>query len=105
MAQSLITVGVFLLLLMCVPWALKWAKQRGAMGLGGQDAAQAQFISALAVGPQQRVVVVEVGPQGSRTRLTLGVTPTQITCLHTEPVDAGAAPAGTSGGSNLLGSA
>ena len=86
-SQSLIPVGIFLALLVCLPFIVKWAKQRSEMGareLGGQ----ARFISAVAVGPHQRVVTVEVGPDGARVWLTLGVTSQAITCLHTAPVEA-----------------
>jgi flagellar protein FliO/FliZ len=34
------------------------------------------------VGPHQRVVTVEVGPEGARTWLVLGVTGQTISCLH-----------------------
>lgn len=81
MAESLVPVGIFLLVLACVPFALKWIKQR-APGASGQDAGQARFISALAVGPHQRVVTVEVGPVGQRVWLTLGVTAQGISNLH-----------------------
>ncbi len=79
--ESLLSVGVFLALLVCLPWALKWFKQRyvgGAADVHGQS----RFISALAVGPHQRVVTVEVGPEGRRVWLTLGVTPQNVSCLH-----------------------
>ncbi|MEO7108166.1 MAG: flagellar biosynthetic protein FliO, partial [Rhodoferax sp.] len=49
---------------------------------------QSRFISALAVGPHQRVVTVEVGPEGKRVWLTLGVTSQNITCLHCVDADA-----------------
>jgi flagellar protein FliO/FliZ len=39
----------------------------------------------MAVGPQQRVLTVEVGPENARTWLVLGVTGQTITCLHTLP--------------------
>ncbi len=81
MAESLVPVGIFLLVLACVPFALKWIKER-APGASGQDAGQARFISALAVGPHQRVVTVEVGPVGQRVWLTLGVTAQSISNLH-----------------------
>lgn len=82
MTQSLLSVGVFLGLLACLPWAVKWLKERNALGqlTGGH---QAIVLSAVAVGPHQRVVTVEVGPEGERVRLTLGVTAQSITCLHT----------------------
>jgi flagellar protein FliO/FliZ len=82
MTQSLLSVGIFLGLLACLPWAVKWLKQRNALGqlTGGH---QAIVLSAVAVGPHQRVVTVEVGFEGERVRLTLGVTAQSITCLHT----------------------
>jgi flagellar protein FliO/FliZ len=43
-------------------------------------------LSAVAVGPQQRVVTVEVGPEHARTWLVLGVTAQQVSCLHVLPV-------------------
>lgn len=79
--QSLVTVGIFLALLACLPFALKWIKQR-VPGNQAEGSAQSRFISALAVGPHERVVTVEVGPQGRRVWLTLGVTAHNISCLH-----------------------
>jgi len=81
MTQSLVSVGVFLVILACLPFALKWIKQR-YVGGAIEDSGQSRFISALAVGPHQRVVTVEVGPEGRRVWLTLGVTSQKITCLH-----------------------
>ena len=39
----------------------------------------------LAVGPQQRVVTIEVVKEGARVRMILGVTPQHISCLSVEP--------------------
>lgn len=86
-SQSLIPVGIFLALLVCLPFIVKWVKRRSEMGLH-ETGGQARFISAVAVGPHQRVVTVEVGPDGARVWLTLGVTSQAITCLHTAPVNA-----------------
>ena len=86
MTQSLVSIGFFLVLLACLPLAIKWVKQRSGLGVETENS-QSKLISALAVGPHQRVVTVEVGPEGARQRLTLGVTPQSITCLHTTPVD------------------
>ncbi len=90
MTQSLLSVGIFIGLLACLPWAVKWLKQRNALGqlTGGH---QAIVVSAVAVGPHQRVVTVEVGPDGERVRLTLGVTAQSITCLHTALVGSSSA--------------
>ena len=65
--------------------AIKWLKQRsgdGAKDSGGQS----RVVSAVAVGPHQRVVTVEVGPDHSRMMLVLGVTSQTITCLHSAPI-------------------
>jgi flagellar protein FliO/FliZ len=86
MTESAVSVGVFLVLLACLPLALKWYRHK-VPGPHGDVGGQARFISALAVGPHQRVVTVEVGPQGQRVWLTLGVTAQSISCLHQVAVD------------------
>jgi flagellar protein FliO/FliZ len=84
--QPLISVGIFLVLLACVPFLVKWLKAR--TGNGQQSiGSQSKIVSALAVGPHQRIVTVEVGSEESRVRLTLGVTSQTITCLHTASVE------------------
>ena len=82
MTQTLISVGFFVLLLALVPLALRWVQRRSAGGTAGL-ASSSRVVSAVAVGPHQRVVTVEVGPEGARVWLTLGVTAQTITCLHT----------------------
>jgi len=80
-AQSMVSVGLFLLALVCVPLAVQWIRQRrpgSAQILKGNS----RFVSAVSVGVNQRVVTVEVGPEGARVWLTLGVTPQAISCLH-----------------------
>jgi flagellar protein FliO/FliZ len=81
MTQTLISVGFFVVLLALIPVGLKWVQRRSATG-GAGSATAAKVVSAVAVGPQQRVVTVEVGPEGARIWLTLGVTAQTITCLH-----------------------
>ena len=90
MTQSWILVGAFLGVLVCLPMVLKWVKQR-APGRFADVSGQSRFVSALAVGQHQRVVTVEVGPEGKRVWLTLGVTAQNISCLHCVEVDASAA--------------
>ena len=51
-----------------------------------------QLVSALALGPQQRVMTVEVGPAEARVQLVLGVTAQHITCLYSHPVPTVADP-------------
>lgn len=88
MTQSLYLVAGFVLLLALVPFGVKWMQAR--MG-GGPSMANAagKVLSAVAVGPQQRVVTVEVGAADARICLVLGVTQQSITCLHTFPVTGG----------------
>ncbi len=86
MTQTLVSVVLFVLLLALVPFALKWVQGRTAGGVASASSAS-RIVSALAVGPHQRVVTVEVGPEGARTWLTLGVTAQSITCLHTVVID------------------
>ena len=75
------------MLLACLPTAIKWLKQRaGTRAAGGCE--QTTVVSAVAVGPSQRVVTVEVGQEGARVQLTLGVTAQSIICLHSAPVAA-----------------
>ncbi len=86
MSQSLLSVGIFLAVIVCLPFAVKWLKER-TTGDIRQSGGQSKLISAVAVGPHQRVVTVEVGPAGARVWLTVGVTAQSITCLHTGPAE------------------
>ena len=86
MTQTLVTVVFFVVLLAIVPFGINWVQRHSAAGSAGMGSA-AKVISAVAVGPHQRVVTVEVGPEGARTWLTLGVTAQTITCLHSTAVE------------------
>lgn len=86
MTSTLLSVAFFVVVLALVPLALKWVQRRVAERAGAVESAN-RIISAIAVGPHQRVVTIEVGPQGGRTWLTLGVTAQTITCLHTATVN------------------
>ncbi|WP_101049028.1 FliO/MopB family protein [Macromonas nakdongensis] len=85
-----------LLVMGLLAWALQWVKKRTAPAGSGQGA-ELRLVSQLVLGPQQRVVVVEVdGPHGP-VQLTLGVTPQHVRTLHTQAVGrpAPGTPAGT----------
>ena len=85
MTQSLLTVALFIALMLAIPFLLRWLQQRrGSLSLATLQGAS-RLVSAVAVGPQQRVVTVEVGPRDARTWLVLGVTGQSITCLHALP--------------------
>ena len=85
MTQTLLVVVLFVGAKALLPWAVRRLQQRqssGALAAGGES----RVVSAVAVGPQQRVVTVEVGPENARTWLVLGVTAQQVSCLHVLPV-------------------
>ena len=82
---TLLAVAAFVLLLALVPAGLKWAQARAPGGVRNLDVVT-RLVSAVAVGPHQRVVTVEVGPVDARTTLVLGVTQQAVTCLHSFPV-------------------
>jgi flagellar protein FliO/FliZ len=84
MTQTIISVAVFLVLLALLPLGIRWLQRRTPGGVSASAASK--IISAVAVGPHQRVVTVEIGPEGARTWLVLGVTAQTITCLHTVAV-------------------
>lgn len=85
MTQTLVVVVLFVAAMACLPWLVRRLQQRHVAGGPGAGVAS-KVLSAVAVGPQQRVVTVEVGPEHARTWLVLGVTPQQIQCLHVLPV-------------------
>ena len=95
MTQTLLVVVLFVGAMATLPWLVRRLQQRHASS-GLAVGAPSKVVSAVAVGPQQKVVTVEVGPDHARTCLVLGVTPQQITCLHVLPISAGTPPsAGT----------
>ena len=82
MSPGWLSIVLVVLILAMIPMGLKWLQRRLGVGVDGVSAA-AKVISAVAVGPHQRVVTVEVGPDSARVWLTLGVTAQSINCLHT----------------------
>ena len=87
MTQTLGWVAVFVFFLALLPMGVKWLKQRALGSVAGASSA-AKIVSVLAVGPHQRVVTVEQGPDHARVRLTLGVTAQTITLLHSTDLSA-----------------
>jgi len=84
MTQTLLLVVLFIGALAALPWLIRRLQQRQA-GVQAGGGGASRVLSAVAVGPQQRVVTVEVGPAHQRTVLVLGVTAQQINCLHVLP--------------------
>lgn len=84
MTQTLLLVVLLIAALSALPWLIRRLQQQRA-GLQAGAGAPSRVLSAVAVGPQQRVVTVEVGTARQRTLLVLGVTAQQISCLHVLP--------------------
>lgn len=68
-----------------IPVSLWVFKRTGVGGAGRPGAAGLRHVASLALGPQQRVMTVEVGEGESRRWLVLGVTPQNVTTLHVMP--------------------
>lgn len=105
MTQTLVVVVLFVGAMAMLPWLVRRVQQRrteASVSSGGT----ARVLSAVAVGPQQRVVTVEVGPENARTRLVLGVTAQHISCLHVLPTPfAGTIPSSATASSPPFGPA
>jgi flagellar protein FliO/FliZ len=82
MTQTLLLVVLFVAAIALLPWLVRRVQLRQGR-FAPSSAAAPRVLSAIAVGPQQRVVTVEVGAEGERTTLVLGVTAQSIRCLHT----------------------
>lgn len=90
MSETFVLVGVFVVTVACLPFLVRWIQARTGAVVGG---GQAKVLSVLAVGPQQRVVTIQVASGSNATVLVLGVTTSSVHCLHKwEP---GADPSGT----------
>ena len=81
MTQTLSLAVFFIAALAALPWLLRRLQQRQQAGAQGGGAG-VRVLSGVAVGPQQRVVTLEVQAQGQSTVLVLGVTAQQVNCLH-----------------------
>ena len=80
MNQTLVLVVLFIAGIATLPWLVRRLQQRqGAQGAGN---ASTRVLAQAAVGPQQRVVTVEVQHEGQRAVLVLGVSAQQLQCLH-----------------------
>ncbi|GGH57126.1 hypothetical protein GCM10010975_16460 [Comamonas phosphati] len=80
---------LFVAALAALPWLLRRLQGKGGM-LGKMRSGpglQPRVLGAVGVGPQQRVVTVEVGEGAQSVRLVLGVTAQHIQCLHVLPRD------------------
>ena len=89
MSQTLALLVLFVGALALLPWLVRRLQQRRLADTGAAGAG-VRVLAAVAVGPQQRVLTVEVGPEGARTWIVLGVTAQHISCLHVLQPGAGA---------------
>lgn len=80
MSETGVLVGVFVLAIACLPWLVRWLQARaGSVAtVGGQT----KVLSVVAVGPQQRVVTLQVASGSREAVLVLGVTAASVQCLH-----------------------
>jgi flagellar protein FliO/FliZ len=76
--------ALVIVLIACLPFVVR--RLIAHQKIKGIDPTQVRLISQLAIGPQQRVVVLETGPLHERTHLVLGVTAQSIQCLHSTPM-------------------
>lgn len=81
---------LLLVLMVGIAWALKWARGRmpGLPGVPGQQGPALKLLASLPLGPQQRIVTLQVGQGAEATCLVLGVAPGSITNLHAMPLPA-----------------
>jgi len=71
----------FLLIIAAIPLVL-WLLKRTPMGGAGLPGGAARSVGQLALSTQHKVVTIEVGQGADRRWLVLGVTPHNITTLH-----------------------
>ena len=86
MTQTIASVIAFLVLLALLPLGIRWVQKRSIRGSSSVTSAS-RIVSALAVGPHQRVVTIEIGPEGDKTCLVLGVTAQNVNCLFSFPIN------------------
>ena len=98
MWPTLILVVLFVVAMLALPWLVRRLQNKNLLprGMGmarGAAPMQQLVLGSLSIGPQQRVVTVQVGEGHEAVRLVLGVTAQQIQCLHVLQTHAGQAPA------------
>ena len=87
MWPTLILVVLFVAAMLALPWLVRRLQHKNLLprGMGmarGAAPLQQQVLGSLSIGPQQRVVTVQVGEGDEAVRLVLGITAQQIQCLH-----------------------
>lgn len=91
MLQNALPAVGLLVLMVLVAWALqRW--RRHLPGLPLQAGPALKVIHSVSLGPQQRVVTLQVGQGADALCLVLGVAPGSINTLHSLPLPADPAP-------------
>lgn len=85
---------VLLALMVGIAWSLKWARGRlpGLAGVPGQQGPLLKVLGSVSLGPQQRVLTLQVGEGEHATCLVLGVAPGSVNRLHELPLPPQEAP-------------
>lgn len=78
-------------LLLVLPWGITWLRRKGWQGTHSRGQVL-KVVGAVAVGPHQKVVTVEVVCGSERKWLVLGVTPQSITHLDGMKAPTGSEP-------------
>ena len=81
MLQNAMPALLLLALMVGLAFALKWARRR-LPGITGHSGPALRVLSSLSLGPQQRVVTVQVGEGADRICLVLGVAAGSVSALH-----------------------
>ena len=87
MVQNALPAVVLLIVMIGVAWMLQ-RYRRHLPGAASQGGPRMQVMSSLSLGPQQRVVTVQLGEGEAGLCLVLGVAPGGITALHSLPLAA-----------------
>jgi flagellar protein FliO/FliZ len=87
MFQNALPAVVLLIVMIGIAWMLQ-RYRRHLPGAASQSGPRLQVMNSLSLGPQQRVVTVQVGEGDQSLCLVLGVAPGGITALHSQPLPA-----------------
>jgi flagellar protein FliO/FliZ len=87
MFQNALPAVVLLVVMIGVAWMLQ-RYRRHLPGVASQRGPRLQVMNSLSLGPQQRVVTVQLGEGEASLCLVLGVAPGGITALHSQPLPA-----------------
>ena len=85
MFQNALPAVVLLVAMVGVAWLLQ-RYRRHLPGVASQRGPRLQVINSLSLGPQQRVVTVQVGEGEGAVCLVLGVSPGSVNTLHSLPL-------------------